>query len=67
LKESVDVIEFHATDAYSNLDLTNDLKRTIKQSIFPKDCVIALIRPRSLIHSEKTWSTWWWKYNLESR
>jgi hypothetical protein len=54
LLASVDVIEFHSTEAYSNLGLTKVKYKTYKHSREEKLLVIEQIRPKSLINSENT-------------
>jgi hypothetical protein len=55
--ESVDVIEFQATEEYSNLDLTSVWYSTYKESREENLKVIERIRPSSFIHSENIKST----------
>jgi hypothetical protein len=55
--ESMAVMEFQTTEAYSNLGLTNAMYNTNKQSNEEKLKVMERMRPRSLMHLEKRKST----------
>jgi hypothetical protein len=57
LVESVDVMEFQATEAYSNLDLTSARYSTYKESREENLKVIERMRPSNFIHSEYRKST----------
>jgi hypothetical protein len=65
--ESVDVIEFQATVAYFNLDLTSVWYSTYKEYREENLKFIERTRPSSFIHSENIKSTWLWKYSLVSK
>jgi hypothetical protein len=65
--ESVDVIEFQTTEAYSNLSLTKAVYNESRQSKEENLKVIERIRPKILMHSENRKFTWLRKYNLDSK
>jgi hypothetical protein len=50
---SVEVIEFHTTNAYSNLGLTSEKYKINKLSIVENEKVILRMRPKSLMDWEK--------------
>jgi hypothetical protein len=50
---SVEVIEFHTTDAYCNLGLTCEKYKVNKLSRVENEKVILRVRPKSLINLEK--------------
>jgi hypothetical protein len=52
---SVEVIEFHTTDAYSNLGLKSEKYKINKLSRVENEKVILRMRPKSLI-DEKTYN-----------
>jgi hypothetical protein len=56
--ESVDVIEFQTTEAYSNPGLAKVVYNESRQSKEENLNVIELIRPQILMHSENRKSAW---------
>jgi hypothetical protein len=59
LAESVEVIEFQTTDAYSSLDRTSELYKTKRLSRVEKEDVMYRIKPNIFKPCESTQSTCW--------
>lgn len=62
---SVEVMEFHTTEAYCNLGLANEQYNTRKLCREENEKFTVLTNPNNLSVWEHIWSTWWWKCCLE--